>query len=114
MMLTAEWTNYQERVSKLFDTLNPERVAFFVNELEDWGIESEEQLEDAYYGCYQSEADFAEDLCAGCYKDAIDAMPVFMQSAIDYELIWHQALQYDFFTIYDRDSGEYYFFNRNL
>ena len=113
-MLTAEFTDYEQRVSDLFDTDNPERVAFFVNELKDWGIDSEEQLEDAYSGCYPSEADFVEDFCDDCYKDAIDAMPVFMQSAIDYELIWHQSFQYDFFTIYDRDSGEYYFFNRNF
>jgi hypothetical protein len=28
--------------------------------------------------------------------------------------MWHQSFQHDFFTIYDRDSGDYYFFNRNF
>jgi len=107
-------TDYECRVSELFGTFNPERIEFFINELSDYGIDSEEQLDDAYYGCYPSAESFVEDLCEDCYSDVISALPVFMQTALDYELMWHQSFQHDFFTIYDRDSGDYYFFNRNF
>ena len=115
MLLTApEMTDLQQRVSELLYSDDIERIDKFVNELDDWGIDSENQIDDAYYGCYPSHENFVEDLCEDCYKDVIDAMPTFMQSALDYELMWHQSFQHDFFTIYDRDSGEYYFFNRNF
>jgi len=114
MLLAPEMTDYQQRVSEVFDTLNPDRIEFFINELEGWGITTEEQIDDAYYGCYPSVENFVEDLCEDCYKDVIDAMPTCMQTALDYELMWHQSFQHDFFTVYDRDSGDYYFFNRNF
>ena len=114
MLLAPSMTDYQQRVSELFDTIDPDRIEFFINELEGWGIDSEEQLDDAYYGCYPSAESFVEDLCEDCYSDVISALPMFMQTALDYELMWHQSFQYDFFTVYDRDSGDYYFFNRNF
>ena len=115
MLLTAPpMTDLQQRVSEMLCSDNIERIDKFINELDDYGIDSEEQIDDAYYGCYPSEDNFVEDLCEDCYKDVIDAMPTFMQSALDYELMWYQSFQYDFFTIYDRDSGDYYFFNRNF
>jgi len=115
MLLTApEMTDMQQRVSEMLCSDNIERIDKFINKLDDYGIENEEQLDDLYYGCYPSEASFVEDLCEDYYKEVIDAMPTFMQSALDYELMWHQSIQYDFFTIYDRNSGDYYFFNRNF
>ena len=114
MILAPEMTDFQQRVSELFDTNDHDRIAYFVERLNDYGIDSEEKIDDAYYGCYPSGSDFVEDICDDCYKDVIDALPSWLQSAIDYELIWHQAFQYDFFTIYERDSLEYYFFNRNF
>lgn len=114
MLLAPSMTDFQQRVSELFDTINPDRIEFFINELEGWGIDCEEQLDDAYYGCYPSTDGFVEDLCEDCYSDVIASMPMFMQTALDYELMWHQSFQHDFFTIYDRDSGDYYFFNRNF
>ena len=115
MLLTApEMTDMQQRVSEMLCSDNIEQIDKFINELDDYGIESEEQLDDSCYGCYPSEASFVEDLCEDCYKEVIDAMPTFMQSALDYELMWHQSFQHDFFTVYDRDSRDYYFFNRNF
>ena len=115
MLLTApEMTDMQQRVSEMLCSDNIERIDKFINELDDYGIDTEEQIDDAYYGCYPSCENFVEDLCEDCYKDVIDAMPTFMQSALDYELMWHQSFQHDFFTVYDRDSGDYYFFNRNF
>jgi len=114
MLLAPSMTDYECRISELLGTFNPDSIKFFINELENWGIYSEEQLDDAYYGCYPSTEGFVEDLCEDCYSDVIASMPTFMQTALDYELMWHQSFQHDFFTIYDRDSGDYYFFNRNF
>jgi hypothetical protein len=114
MLLAPPMTHYQQRVSELFDTTDPDRIEFFINELEGWGITDEHQIDDAVYGCYPSEQSFVEDLCEDCYSDAIEALPNFMQYALDYELMWHQTFQHDFFAIFDRDSGNYYFFNRNF
>lgn len=107
-------SDLQQRVSEMLASNDIDRIEKFVSELDDYGIESEEQIDDAYYGCYPSVENFVEDLCEDCYKDVIDALPTFMQTALDYELMWHQSFQHDFFTIYDRDSGDYYFFNRNF
>ena len=115
MLLTAPpMTDLQQRVAELLYSDNIEQIDKFISELDDYGIDSEEQIDDAYYGCYPSADNFVEDLCEDCYKDVIDAMPTFMQSALDYELMWHQYFKHDFFMIYDRDSGDYYFFNRNF
>lgn len=107
-------TDFQQRIGEIFDTQDVDRIKHFEEELQDYGVESEEQLDDSYYGCYPNESDFCEDLIDDCYSHVMKELPVFMQTAIDYELIWHQSMQYDFFTIYDRDSHEYYFFNRNF
>jgi hypothetical protein len=115
MLLTApEMTDMQQRISEMLCSDDVDSIERFRDELADYGIDSEEQLDDAYYGCYPSHESFVEDLCEDCYKDVIDAMPTFMQSALDYELMWHQSFQHDFFTVYDRNSGDYYFFNRNF
>ena len=115
MLLTApEMTDMQQRISEMLCSDDVDSIERFRDELADYGIDSEEQLDDAYYGCYPSHESFVEDLCEDCYKDVIDAMPTFMQSGLDYELMWYQSFQHDFFTVYDRNSGDYYFFNRNF
>ena len=108
-----EMTDMQMRVSEMLGTQSLTEIERFVAELEDYGIHDEEGIDDAYYGCYPSETNFAEDLCEDIYSVEISNMPTFLQTAIDYELVWHQSLKYDFFTIYDRNSGDYYFF-RNI
>ena len=91
-------TDMQQRVSELFEIDSVSKVDTIIQELEGYGIDTEERLDDAYYGCYRDEQ--------------IEAMPVFLQTAIDWELVWHQSMQYDFFAIYH--ECEYYFFNRNF
>ena len=111
-MTTATLTDMQQRVSELFDIDNMSKVDTIIQELEGYGIDSEENLDDAYSGCYRDEATFCEDLLCDVYSEEIDAMPVFLQTAIDWELVWHQSMQYDYFSIYH--NSEYYFFNRNF
>jgi len=105
-------TDMQQRISELFDIDSVAEVNTIIKTLWCYGIETEETLDDAYYGCYRDEATFCEDLLSDCYSEAIDAMPVFLQTAIDWELVWHQTVQKNYFTIYH--DSEYYFFNRNF
>jgi len=105
-------TDMQQRVSELFEIDSVSKVDTIIQELEGYGIDTEERLDDAYYGCYRDESTFCEDMLCGIYAKEIEAMPVFLQTAIDWELVWHQTMQYDFFAIY-HDCG-YYFFNRNF
>jgi hypothetical protein len=111
-MTTATMTDLQQRVSELFDINNIDKVDSFIKELEGYGIDTEENLDDAYSGCYPSESAFCEDMLCDCYSDVIDAMPVFLQTAIDWELVWYQSMRHDYFALYS--EGDYYFFNRNF
>ena len=83
-----------------------------INELRGYGLDDAEDLENAYSGCFPSVEAFSENLVEECYSNLIDELPIFLQSAIDYEMVWHQSLQYDYFEIYF--NYEYYFFNRNV
>ena len=111
-MTTATLTDLQQRIGELFDIDSVSKVDTIIRELEGYGIESEDQLDDAYFGCYRDESTFCEDLLSDVYAEQIEAMPVFLQTAIDWELVWHQSMQYDYFAIYH--DAEYYFFNRNF
>ena len=97
--------------------INGEAVALpdsaaLVDVLRSHGIEEPSQLEEAYSGCFPSVEAFSENLIEECYSEALDAMPTFLQTAVDYEMVWHQSLQYDYIEIYF--NYEYYFFNRNV
>ena len=111
-MPTATLTDMQQRVSELFDIDNIAKVDTIIQELEGYGIESDVTLYGVDSGCYRDESTFCEDLLCDVYSEAIDAMPVFLQTAIDWEMVWHQSMQYDYFAIYH--NSEYYFFNRNF
>ena len=112
IMTTATLTDMQQRISEMFNIDSVSKVNTIIYELEGYGIDIEENLDDAYSGCYRDEATFCEDLLCDVYAEQIDAMPVFLQTAIDWELVWHQSMQYDYFAIYH--DSEYYFFNRNF
>ena len=112
LMIEETITDMQQRVSELFNIDNMSKVDTIIQELEGYGIDNEENLDDAYSGCYRDESTFCEDLLCDVYSEAIDEMPVFLQTAIDWELVWHQSMQYDYFAIYH--NCEYYFFNRNF
>ena len=102
----------QETVSNIIETDNPQLIDMFIAELRGHGIDDADTIEEAYSGCFPSVEAFSENLIEDCYHDVINEMPVFLQTAIDYEMVWHQSLQYDFFEIYF--NYEYYFFNRNV
>jgi len=105
-------SDMQQSVSELFKIDSVSKIDTIIQELEGYGIKNEEDLDDAYSGCYRDEATFCEDLLSDIYAEQIEAMPVFLQTAIDWELVWHQSMKYDYFAIYH--DCEYYFFNRNI
>ena len=111
-MTTTTLTDMQQRISELFNIDSVSKVNTIIQELEGYGIDSEENLDDAYSGCYPDESTFCEDMLSECYSEAFDVMPVFLQTAIDWELVWYQSMQKDYFAIYH--DAEYYFFNRNF
>ena len=80
----------------------------FYQELVDYGIESLEQFEDSYQGQYESEADFTEQILDDCYQSDLPSWV-----CIDYELTWHSALQYDYFSI-ETGYRRYEIFNKNF
>lgn len=112
-MQAATITNMQQRIGELFNIDSVSKIDTIIQELEGYGIKNEEDLDDAYVGCYPDVSTFCEDLLSDIYAEQIEEMPIFLQTAIDWELVWYQTMQKDNFAIYHGD-GEYYFFNRNF
>ena len=111
-MLTETLSQLDHAISEIIESDSVTDVKHFQEELEAYGITSLEQLEEAYCGCYRDEATFCEDFMSDCYSSEIDALPVWLQTAIDWELVWHQSLRFDYFSVYF--NSEYYFFNQNF
>ena len=105
-------SRYQEFIANHLGIDSVYRTDLFRNELEGYGVDDIETFEDAYYGCYPDVQTFVEDFVNECYSDAIDSLPIWLASAIDYEMIWYQSLRHDFFEI--EFDGEVYIFNRNF
>ena len=107
-------TNMQQRVSELFNIECVSKIDTIIQEPKGYGIINEEDLDNAFYGCYPNVATFCQELLSNRYAEEIEAMPVFLRTAIDWELVWHQSMQKDNFAIYhDDDDDEYYFFKHN-
>ena len=111
-MTTDTLIDMQQRISEMFDIYSVAKVNTIIQELEGYGIDTEETLDDAYLGCYRDKVTFCEDFLSDVYADQIASMPIFLQTAIDWELVWYQTMQKDYFAIYH--DSEYYFFNRNF
>lgn len=105
-------TRFQEHVASILEIDSVSRTNLFIDEIEDYGIDGIDTFQDAYYGCYPDVQTFVEDFVNECYSDFIDNLPTWLQTAIDYELIWYQSLRHDFFEV--SFDGEVYIFNRNF
>jgi hypothetical protein len=66
-------------------------------ELEDLGIEDEEQLTENYEGCYDTWT-FYEEFCEEFISNYDINIPDFIRGCIDYEALWESALRYDYNT----------------
>ena len=78
----------------------------FMKELDDNGIETVEQFEDAYAGQYDSGADFAEQLCDDCGYLSESNLPNFISNHIDWDAVWNCELRHDYTM---SDVGGYFF-----
>jgi antirestriction protein len=90
---------YQEKYSELCDSYGVDAVDAFLELYDEDDLES---FEEAYYGSYDSEADFAEQFV----NDTCDFdIPSFV--VVDWEATWNCNLRYDF----DFEDG--FVFNKN-
>ena len=111
MLLTAQpMTDFEQRVSEVIYTDDLDLIKDFIDELEDYGITTEEQIDDAFSGCYPSVENFCEDLIDGI--GYLDNAPSLIQDCIDYERMWHHYLSSDYFYI--ESQTDKYFFNNNF
>ena len=111
-MIAPTLSRFEDAISKIIESEDVADIEQFMEELDDYGVTEISQLEDAYAGCYRDEATFCEDLMSDIYSSEMDALPTWVYHAIDWELVWHQSLRYDYFTVYF--DSEYYFFNQNF
>ena len=111
-MIAPTLSRFEDAISKIIESEDVADIEQFMEELDDYGITEISQLEDAYVGCYRDEATGCEDLMSDIYSSEMDALPTWVHNAIDWELVWHQVLRYDYFTVYF--NSEHYFFNQNF
>lgn len=93
-----------------FEKLSADDCDTFMSELEDLGINTAEQFNDAYSGQqngWKPVAEFAEELCAELYSNSDDNPYWF---AIDWQRVWDHSLSYDYSTI-EFDGVTYFFHN---
>ena len=98
--------------------LDNEQVQELLQELDDYGIETVEQFEDAYAGCVDApafvspEAMFCETLADDCGYMGNTNLPSFIANHIDWQAVWDCELRHDYFTI--EADGDTYFFSRHF
>jgi hypothetical protein len=115
-----EYETLSDDIKALYDHLDEsiaskwthEETLDFIEELEDIGIETDEQFQDSFErtvdNTWKAEAEFAEEYMVELEPGLQDSL-VF--HAIDWQSVWDHQLKYDFNTI--EFDGEMYFF-RNI
>ena len=96
-MIAPTLSRFEDAISKIIESEDVADIEQFMEELTSYGVTEISQLEDAYAGCYRDEATFCEDLMSDIYSSEMDALPTWVYHAIDWELVWHQVLRYDYF-----------------
>lgn len=79
---------YQETYDRLCGDYGQDAVDAFLTIWEESDLHG---FEDAYQGCYDSEADFAEQFTTDCYGLNVPSFVV-----IDWQATWDQGLRYDY------------------
>ena len=101
---------YNTITDKFGEKWTHEETIEFMGELDDIGIETPEQLEDAYEfnsDEYWAEKDFAEYLVT----EVMDArIPDIVMAAINWQDVWDHNLRYDYHVI-ETNNGAYFFRN---
>lgn len=97
--------------NKLGEKWDHEMIVDFMGELDDLGIETPEQLDNAYSyqsESYKAEAEFAEYWVTDVMGESVSEM---IFHAVDWQSVWDHQLSYDFNTI--EFDGETFFFSNN-
>jgi hypothetical protein len=103
---------YDKITDMLGEKWTHEETIEFMDELEDIGIYSASEFEDAYEWTHDSyssyaEKEFSEYWCI----DVLDAqIPECVLSAVDWQAVWDHQLRYDFSTI-ETNNGTFFFRN---
>ena len=112
LMTATTLSPLEVHVADIIESDSVSAVDKFLTELSDYGIDTVDQFDDAYSGCYPDVATFCEDLLSDIYHQEIESLPSWLQCAIDWDLVWHQSLRHNYFEVYF--NGEYYLFNRDF
>ena len=83
---------YYETYNRLVDDYGQNLVDEFI---EDFDVSTIENFEDMYQGQYDSGGQFAKSICEDC-GDIPRNIPSWIESAIDWEKVWDNALSYDY------------------
>lgn len=78
-------------------------------ELDDLGIETEEQLREAFYGCYDP-WNMYEEIGQESVENMGERIPEYLEGCINWERLWDSYLRYDFNT-FDFAGNTYVFRN---
>jgi hypothetical protein len=102
---------YDAITEKFGEKWTHEETIEFMDELDDIGITTPEQLDDAYEWDtdeYDAEAEFAEYFVI----EVMDArIPDIVEDCIEWQAVWDSSLRYDYVTI--EFDGSTYFFRNN-
>ncbi len=119
--MTTETQSLSEEQQTLFDhvadVIKGVLYISFMEDLDDYGIETIEQFEDAFagqydgYGSQSPEAQFTEELITDCGYIGND-LPPFISNHINYQEIWDCELCHDYCII--ESNGSSYFFSRHF
>jgi hypothetical protein len=104
---------YDAITNLLGDKWTHEETIEFMDELDQIGINSASEFEDAYEYTHDSWDAFAEKEFAEYFViDVMDArIPDIVEGCIDWQVVWNSALRYDYNTI--NFGGDTYFFRNN-
>tara|TARA_R100000329_G_C7545422_1_gene192644 strand:- start:89 stop:508 length:420 start_codon:yes stop_codon:yes gene_type:complete len=121
----AWYDSLSEEKQELVDEIH-DRTSFITDEeeydafmqcLDEYGITTSEQFQDAFQGEWEGQGEhlltqFAEQFCDDIYGSELEELPSIFRCAIDFESVWYQSLQWDMFTLEFR--GNTYFFWNNF
>jgi nuclear transport factor 2 (NTF2) superfamily protein len=103
---------YDKITEMLGEKWTHEETIEFMDELDDIGIETASQFEDAYEYTHDGYASYAEkEFCEYIVIDVLDAqIPDIVMAAIDWQDVWDHNLRYDYNSI-ETVNGTFFFRN---
>ena len=91
---------------RLEEYLEDECITISVDELDDEGITNRDEFVDRFQGCYDSGAQFSEELFYEYHHDESKQTPSWVLNHVDWSSVWECELRHDFVQVDD------YIFNR--